>query len=144
MTRAISQVAFGSAEYSATLALRDAVMRRPLGLQFTDEELQRDRTDFHLACHDDGQLVGCLVLSPLSDSDVQMRQVAVPPPLQGKGIGRALVQFAEDFARRHGFSRMTLHARDTAIPFYDNLDYQRIGEPFEQVTIQHWEMTKLL
>jgi ribosomal protein S18 acetylase RimI-like enzyme len=144
MGRVISQVAYGSAAYDSTLALRDEVMRQPLGLNFTDEELQRDRTDFHLACHEDGQLVGCLVLSPLGDNDVQMRQVAVLPRLQGQSIGRDLVQFAEYFARRRGYSTMTLHARDTAIPFYEKLGYNRIGEPFEQVTITHWEMTKPL
>jgi ribosomal protein S18 acetylase RimI-like enzyme len=144
MPRIISEIPYGSDAYHATLALRDAVMRKPLGLKFTTDELERDRTDFHLARYEDGQLVACLVLSPLCATDIQMRQVAVAPELQGKGIGRALCQFAEDFARQHGFSRISLHARDTAIRFYEKLGYQRIGEPFEQVTIPHWEMQKQL
>jgi ribosomal protein S18 acetylase RimI-like enzyme len=143
-SRTISQVAYGSDAYHATLALRNEVMRKPLGIKFTSEELARDQTDFHIACYEDAHLVGCLVLSPLTGGDIQMRQVAVTPELQGEGIGRALVQFAEDFASQRGFSRMTLHARDTAIPFYERFGYERVGEPFEQVTIRHWEMEKQL
>ena len=73
-----------------------------------------------------------------------MRQVAVSPRAQGQGIGRALTEFAEDLARRRGFSRMTLHARAIAVPFYEKLGYQRVGDEFEEVTIPHWSMQKAL
>ena len=73
-----------------------------------------------------------------------MRQVAVTEARQGKGIGRAMVEFSERFARERGFFRITMNARETAVPFYEKLDYERSGERFEQKTIPHWKMQKEL
>ena len=73
-----------------------------------------------------------------------MRQVAVVSDLQGQGIGRALVEYSEALARKLGFRRMVLHARETAVAFYKKLGYLRIGGRFEEVTIPHWAMTKQL
>jgi ribosomal protein S18 acetylase RimI-like enzyme len=144
MSRVFSQIAYGTDAYHATLALRYQILREPLGLKFSEEDLAREHGDFHLACHENGQLVACLVLSPQSPADVKMRQVAVAPHAQRKGIGRALSLFAEEFGRQHGFSRITLHARLTAVAFYEKLGYERIGEEFEEVTIRHWAMQKQL
>ena len=35
----IARIEYGSADYAQALALRDLVLRRPLGLQFSAEEL---------------------------------------------------------------------------------------------------------
>ena len=71
-----------------------------------------------------------------------MRQLAVAAELQGQGIGTALVEFAEALAREIGYRRMILHARETAVPFYEKQGYSIIGEGFEEVTIPHWAMEK--
>lgn len=73
-----------------------------------------------------------------------MRQVAVQADLQGQGLGRILVEFSEATARAHGFARMVLNARDTAVNFYLRLGYEIEGEPFTEVTIPHRRMSKLL
>jgi predicted GNAT family N-acyltransferase len=138
------RVLHGSAAYDASVALRNEVLRRPLGLELTNGELEQERSDYHLVCQSGGKLVGCLVLVPQSNNEVKMRQVAVSPRAQGQGIGRALTQFAEDFARQRGFARVTLHARATAVPFYEKLGYEQVGEQFEEVTIPHWSMQKKL
>ena len=140
----LSQVSHGSDPYGASVSLRREVLRKPLGLDFTDEELEKERSDYHLVCQENGEVVGCLVLAPRSGDEVRMRQVAVAPEARGRGVGRALTEFAEDFARRHGFTRMTLHARTTAVPFYEKLGYERVGEEFVEVTIPHWSMQKSL
>ncbi len=138
-------VAHGSAEYEETVALRDDILRKPLGLAFTPDALGAESRDLHLACYDaSGTLCGCLILTPADAGKVKMRQVAVSGQLQGKGVGRAMVERSEEIAREHGFTEMTLHARETAVPFYERLGYERVGERFEEVTIPHWTMRKLL
>ncbi|RYE84307.1 MAG: GNAT family N-acetyltransferase [Myxococcales bacterium] len=139
-----AEVPHGSAAYEATVTLRSDVLRTPLGLAFTPEELAREHADHHLVGHDDGALVACLVVTPLATGEAKVRQVAVAPDRQGQGVGAALSRFAEDFARQRGFRAITLHARATAVGFYERLGYQRTGEPFEEVTIPHWRMTKTL
>jgi len=64
--------------------------------------------------------------------------------LQGKGIGRALMQFAENIARDRGFRRITMHARKSATGFYEKLGYTVSGGEFEEVTLPHVVMEKRL
>ena len=57
-----------------------------------------------------------------------MRQVAVVNDLQGQGIGKALVKYSEALAQRLGSCRMILHARETAVAFYERLGYRQCGD----------------
>jgi ribosomal protein S18 acetylase RimI-like enzyme len=140
----IREVPHDTPEYWATVALRDAVLRKPLGLRFEPAELLAESDSRHIACYRGDNVVGCLVLRPGTGGDLRMRQVAVATEVQRKGIGRAMVEFSETLARRLGFARMVLHARQIAVPFYERLGYWRIGDCFEEVTIPHWEMVKEL
>jgi predicted GNAT family N-acyltransferase len=140
----ISLVEHGSAAYEETVALRDDILRKPLDLNFTPEQLGAEGTDHHLACYDGESLVGCLVLTPLGDGKLKMRQVAVAESAQRRGVGRAMVERSEEFAREHGFDEIVLNARETAVPFYLALGYDRIGDRFEEVGIPHWKMRKIV
>jgi len=138
----IRTVAHASPEYWETVELRRRILRTPLGLDFTPGELANEVADFHVAGFDQNRLVGCLVLTPLDGVDIKMRQVAVDDRIQRRGIGTGLVAFSESFARSHGFRRMVLNARDTAVPFYTRLDYNVEGDPFVEVGVPHSRMVK--
>lgn len=140
----LKTIQHNSAEYQAAIALRDTILRRPLGLSFTVEQLQTEADSHHLGCYVDGKLVACLLLKPINAQRVQMRQVAVAGDSQGQGLGRRLVVYSEEVARQHGFQEMWLHARESAVPFYERLGYSKVGERFVEVTIPHWEMIKAL
>ncbi|MFN4080100.1 MAG: GNAT family N-acetyltransferase, partial [Saprospiraceae bacterium] len=85
-----------------------------------------------------------LNLTPQNPEVFKMRQVAVAPEAQGKGVGAKLVSASEQLARQLGARRIALHARETAVPFYLKLNYQIEGEPFEEVGIPHRYMVKEL
>lgn len=140
----IRTVRHGTPEYWSTIELRRRILRVPLGLDFDPAELEKETRDLHVAAFSLAHLVGCLVLTPIDAEQIKMRQVAVEEGLQGKGIGTELVLFSERLARDRGYSRMVLSARDTAIPFYERLKYSVEGEPFEEVTIPHRLMAKIL
>jgi predicted GNAT family N-acyltransferase len=142
--RTCIEVNWRSPEYEATLALRREVLRTPLGLDFSQEELDREQSDFHLACYENSELVGCLILVPQENGVIKMRLVAVAASAQRRGIGRALNAFAEKLASERGFRDVTLHARVTAAPFYEKMGYERQGEEFTEVTIPHVAMRKAL
>lgn len=141
MSLTVRVVDHGSEDYEACVELRREILRRPLGLDFSLEQLQGEDTDTHVAAFDGEELVGCLVLTP-QEQDLKMRQVAVAVNRQGTGVGRNLVKASEEIAAEQGFARITLHARDTAIPFYERLGYQVEGEPFVEVGIPHRAMSK--
>jgi GNAT superfamily N-acetyltransferase len=138
------EVDLGSPEYVAMLGLREAVLRRPLGLSFTAEEVAREVGCIHLAGFLGEEVVATLLLQPHDAATVQMRQVAVSPGLQGSGIGARLLLAAEDAARRRGFRRMVAHARMTALAFYERHGYTPEGEIFVETTIPHRMVTKAL
>lgn len=133
-----------SPAYALCVALRRDILRKPLGLEFTVDQLAAEASSLHLAAFDDGVLAGCLMLTPKDKDTVQMRQVAVRQDHQGKGLGAAMVRESEIAARYHSFKRMILHARETAVPFYLKLGYEVVGEPFVEVGIPHRKMEKAL
>jgi len=141
---ALKTLVHDSAEYRDAVALRSAILRQPLGLAFSADELSAEATSRHVGCFVDDRLVGCLVLTPIDATEIQMRQLAVDEEARGRGVGRMMVKYAEDLARELGFRRMVLHARETAVPFYELLKYTRVGDRFTEVTLPHWEMVKVL
>lgn len=138
----IRLVKYGSPEYFATVELRREVLRKPLGLEFNQDQLDAESGDYHWALLLAGEPLACLILTPIGAGNLKMRQVAVRPDLQGQGLGRQLVAASEVWALGQRFGRMELHARDTAVPFYLSLGYSLEGEPFEEVGIPHRAMFK--
>lgn len=139
----VTVVSHGSPEYWAAVELRRQVLRLPLGLDFTSEELEAEHVQIHMAMLDGLTPMACLSLVPHGE-EVKMRQVAVASEQQGKGLGRQLVTASETLAREKGFTKMVLHARETAVPFYKALGYAVLGEPFQEVGIPHRKMEKPL
>ena len=141
----IIEIEFATPEYDETVNLRDSILRKPLNLSFSEEQLAEEYTDIHLAAYDSAWILrGCLVLTPKSENVIKMRQVAVVSDVQGTGIGRAMVEKSEIVARSRGYARMELNARDTAVPFYEKLGYHTEGGMFEEVSIAHFKMAKEL
>ena len=122
-----------SPAYALAVALRHNILRKPLGLEFTEAQLASESTSFHLTAWEGDVLVGTLLLTPLDDGSIQMRQVAVDDRKQGLGIGRLMVAESEAEALRRGFTHIMLHARDTAVGFYEKLSYERVGDEFIEI-----------
>lgn len=139
-------IEFGTPDFDCALALRDTVLRKPLGLEFHPQDIALEFDQFHLgAFAADGTLLGVMTLQDLHhDHTIKMRQVAVTPHRQSQGIGSFLVHIAEIFCKQKGYHHIVLHARDHAIPFYKRLLYQPIGEVFYEVNILHQKMEKTL
>jgi ribosomal protein S18 acetylase RimI-like enzyme len=134
----------GSREYKQMIDLRHQVLRKPLGLEFTKEELEKEKNDMLIAAYEDDRILGCCILTEVEPDKVRLRQMAVISGLQGKGIGRVLMQFAENLARDRGYKKLTMHARKAVIGFYEKLGYKVVGEEFQEVTIPHYVMEKSL
>ncbi len=139
---AIKLIDHGSREYQQMVDLRYNMLRKPLGLSFTPEELEREKNDILICCFDEDKVEACCLLTQTEPKTVRLRQMAVTSGLQGKGLGRVMMQFAENVARDRGFKKISMHARKTAIGFYEKLGYRLNGNEFTEVTIPHFEMIK--
>lgn len=141
---ALKLIDYGSPEYQQMVHLRNEILRKPLGLTFQPEELEKEKEDILIAAFEDDKMLGCCMLINTEPGTVRLRQMAVLNTLQGKGIGRALMTFAENIARDRGFRKITMHARKSATGFYEKLGYSTNGEEFIEVTLPHVVMEKQL
>ena len=135
--------AYGTSHYEASVALRQEVLRTPLGLVFSPEELEKEAHHIHLVGFSDGKLIATASLVPEQFS-CRMRQVAVHQCMQGQGIGSKLVDFCEAHAIEKGYQFIHCHAREYAVPFYTKKGYLSEGGYFMEVNIPHVHMRKIL
>lgn len=133
---------YNTQQYQDMVELRNQLLRKPLGLSFPDKDLENEKDNILIGYFDDGKLEGCCMLVPVGQGTVQLRQMAVLSGLQGKGIGRTIMQFAENLARDKGFKKIIMHARDSAVGFYQKQGYEKKGEMFTEVSIPHYMMEK--
>lgn len=141
---ALKIIDHGTADYRQMVELRLQLLRKPLGLSFTAEELEKEKSDILLGCFEEDKLEACCILTQVDPSTVRLRQMAVSSALQRKGIGRVLMNFAENIARDRKYSRLTMHARKSAVGFYEKSGYRICSEEFTEVTIPHYVMEKEL
>ena len=139
---AIIEALLGSDLYRQSLRLREAILRQPLGLTITEEELVDDAMRQHFCAISYGVVIGTLSLRPLDEATLQLKQMAVAEDRRREGIGARLLEHAEHWARGAGFLMMVLNARMGAEGFYAGFDYLAEGEPFDENTIPHIRMIK--
>jgi predicted GNAT family N-acyltransferase len=140
----IVEAPFGSDLYRQALILREAILRVPLRLTFTEEERADDIVRQHFCALFDGAVVGTVSLQRLDGETLQLRQMAVAEDRRRERIGARLLARAEDWARWEGYRQIVLHARLGAEGFYARYNYRAEGEPFDEHTIPHIRMTKRL
>ncbi len=141
---ALKQIDHGSKEYRQMVDLRNEILRRPLGLTFAPEELAREKEDILIGAFDDDEMLACCLMTKADNNSLRLRQMAVQNNLQGKGIGASMMYFAETVARDKGYKKLFMHARKSAIGFYEKLGYKTVGDEFEEVTLPHYVMEKRL
>lgn len=81
-------------------------------------------------------------MRPPIEKKVKMRQVAVELSYRGQGLGTELVKYAEEYCRKNDYRVIVLHARKTALNFYERLGYKKAGFEFIEVGIPHYKMKK--
>src|SRR5258708_6585606 len=77
----------------------------------------------------DSVIAAIIVLLPKPDH-LLLDNIAVRPARQGQGLGRLLIAFAEDEARRLGYAELRLYTHEAMtenIPLYGRLGFVETG-----------------
>lgn len=121
--------------------LRNSILLRPIGIPDHAWEMH-DEKSWHFVAVENNHVIGCVVLVPLNpeQTKTQLMQMAVETQHQGKGIGKLLVKELINFSKTNGIQEVVCHARDNAVPFYQNLGFEIYDKPFIEVGIQHYHM----
>lgn len=130
--------------YEEMVALRMKVLLEPIGIPRSYINPDKEAADILVGAYQDRTLVGCCILTTLTKTTVQLRQMAVATSVQYRGVGRQILTFAEDIAKEKGFATVMMHARDSVIPFYRKCGYNISGNQFFEVGIPHHKMQKSL
>ena len=138
------EIEFGTDLYRKALHLRDEMLRKPIGLEHSEADLEKEPGYRHFGLMIEENLVACLMVVPHGEDLSQIRQMAVWKDLQGRGYGRFLMTAVEPILGASGVGRIFLNARHTAIDFYARLGYEGVGDPFTEVGIPHLRMEKAL
>ncbi|MGA9442138.1 MAG: GNAT family N-acetyltransferase [Methyloceanibacter sp.] len=138
----IFEAPLDSGLYYDGLRLREHILRRPLGLTVSREELADDTMRQHFCAVDCGAVVGTVSLRPLDESTLHLKQMAVAEPKRDARIGSHLVRHVERWGTSAGFRLMIAHARVGAEGFYLKHGYAQEGGVFFEQTIPHMRVTK--
>ncbi|HKA35579.1 MAG TPA: GNAT family N-acetyltransferase, partial [Thermoanaerobaculia bacterium] len=123
--------------------LREEVLRRPLGLPLSERDRIGEENQLHFGLFESGkELVACAVVVRLSPAEARIRQMAVSPLHQRKGLGQRLMAGIERDLRARSFTTLVLNARKSAVGFYEKLGYTEVGEEFVDLTVPHVKMSK--
>ena len=141
---ALKQIDHGTPEYNQMVSLRMEILRKPLGLSFSEDELTREKEDILIGAFEEEVMLGCCLLTKIDKDCLKLRQMAVQNNLQGKGIGASMMNFAETVATDKGYKRLIMHARKSAVGFYEKIGYKVASTEFEEVTLPHFVMEKKL
>ena len=122
---------------SETFSVRHPVLRPGKAIETCHFEGDALKSTRHFGYFEGDSLAGVASLFH-ANSDLfpeieqfQLRGMAVLPEYQKKGIGEKLVFQAEKEAKNRYGELMWFNAREIAVPFYEKLGYEIIGEPFD-------------
>jgi predicted GNAT family N-acyltransferase len=137
------QIEYNSQQYWEAVKLRSKVLREPLNMKFTDEQLKAEHSYVHLAAYFNNRLICCLYL--ITDSHTaRLKQFVVEPELQGQGVGKIMMEYMESYCLDHKFTCIFMHAREYAVPFYEKLGYKKYEDEFLEIGLPHWKLRKNL
>lgn len=115
------------------------------------ELLNRDDTDL-LVAEADGVLAGYIVCWTVLDQ-AELGNIAVAPALQGRGVGRALVEAARERIRTRGAREWFLEVREAnraARKLYQSLGFEQVGrrrayysQPVEDALVMRLDLPEL-
>jgi predicted GNAT family N-acyltransferase len=140
----VKQVLHNSKEYWELVRLRNEVLRKPLNLEFSKEELLSEDRQIHFGIFQNEKALACMVLVAKKEEKMKMRQVCVDPKSQGQKLGQRLLLHCENYAKDNKFRLMQCNARDTAKDFYLSQGYKIKGDLFLEVGIKHFFMEKCI
>jgi GNAT superfamily N-acetyltransferase len=94
-------------------------------------EMDEDNNGLHFAAFKDNAIVAVVSLFA-KDDDYQFRKFAVDDNLQGKGIGKQVLDHITAFAKTNGAKRLWCNARLSAIGFYLKANFVQTGQLFSK------------
>ena len=138
----IKEITYSTAEYQSLLNFRYLYLRKPLGLNWSHDDLLDESKQIHLGLINNKKIIGCCVLKILNSNTLKIRQMAIDKKYQKMGYGKKLIQYAENYAATKNYKKIIITARMGALDFYLRYGYQTEGKKFTDVTLESIKLIK--
>ena len=133
----------GPSDMNAVFEIRRTVFIEGQNVPEHEERDGKDDEAIHLIAFDDAYPVGTARLL-LQNGVGKIGRVAVVSDMQGRGLGKAIMQAAIGELRREGVTTAKLAAQTHALGFYEALGFVAEGPEFLDAGILHRNMTRPL
>lgn len=132
-------------EWAEYYDLRYRILRKPWNQPIGSERNEGDASEQHFALYSGINLLAVGRLDQCEEKKRQIRFMAVEKDQQGLGYGNLLMLEMEKCCRNDQIDEIILHARESAVPFYEKLSYQLLEPSYKLFgEIQHYLMSKKL
>lgn len=112
--------------YQDSLALREKVLRKPLGLEVSSEQIKNEslKNYHHYCVKKDNAVVAALTMK-INPSSIQICQIATLNNYQCKGYGSAVLEYAEkELSRLFPKKGFVVFSRINSVSFYLKMGYE--------------------
>ena len=133
------------AEWEAYYELRWRILRAPWQQGGCERDATDDSSIHRMVCTPDGKVLAVGRLHRLDDHSGQIRYMAVEKGHERHGYGTLVLASLEQAAIESSMEQLILHAREPAVPFYQQRGYTNVEPSFLLFDeIQHYLMRKRL
>jgi predicted GNAT family N-acyltransferase len=138
------EIKFKTDFYREELILRERYLRMPLGLNLSESDLNNEDIQLHFGVLHNDELIACIVIKPINQALIKLRQMVVKEEFRSIGVGSMLLDNTIKEIVKRSFELIQLNARLTAIKFYEKNGFIQQGSTFIEVGIPHVLMIKTL
>lgn len=124
-------------EPEMTYSLRHTVLRPNQSIEYSKYDTDHEKDAFHVGAFFQGKLisVASFIRENNPDFDIErqyrLRQMATLEEYRKLGAGRAVVSFAENIIKEHGFDFLWCKGRTTVQKYYEKLGFEPHGNVFD-------------
>ena len=121
-----------------TYNIRHKVLRPNQPIEDSKYDTDNQENSFHVGGFHNGQLISivsfCIQNHPDFSSETQyrLRAMATLEGFRNKGVGRHLVDYAENIIKKRGYDFLWCNARTSAQQYYNKLGFKPHGEVYDQ------------
>ena len=135
----VVKLAKTNAELGISKEIRNLVF---VNEQKISKELDQDGKDdlsFHFILYLNNNPIGCSRLR-IADNNAKLERIAILKEFRGKGLGKELLTYMINFAKRKGITGIFLNAQYYLLDYYQECGFIPVGLPFIEVGIKHIKM----
>lgn len=139
IVRLAVRIAEKQEDFFRLIRLREEVFVAEQGIPLEIELDDADDRAIHFVALSGGAVIGTARLVVKGRSG-KIGRMAVRKDWRGKGVGTALIDFIKKTSKREKLIKLSLHAQESALSFYEHLGFAAEGERFYEAGIPHRKM----